>query len=189
MSTPETEAEAWGVLSRLPGNPLMWVLILSELLVFGAFFVGFAVVRLLHPEMVLAGQATLSIALGGANTLILVTSGYLAARAVEARMDSGVQASRWWLGGAVGLGACFLAIKGVEYADKAAQGLGIESDSFWTLFYLMTGFHALHVIMGMVILIVVGWKNSVENLETGAAFWHMVDLIWIILVPLVYLLR
>ncbi|RAU20026.1 copper oxidase [Paramagnetospirillum kuznetsovii] len=179
----------WGVLSELPGNPLMWVLILGELLVFGALFVGFAVVRLLHPEMVLAGQTSLSIPLGGANTLILVTSGYLAARAVLARSTSKVAESRWWLAGAAALGACFLVIKGVEYADKAAQGFGIETNGFWTLFYLMTGFHAAHVMMGIIVLGIVGWKNSVENLETGAAFWHMVDLIWLILFPLVYLLR
>jgi nitric oxide reductase NorE protein len=77
----------------------------------------------------------------------------------------------------------------VEYADKAAHGIGIETDTFFTLFYLMTGFHALHVIMGLVVLVIVGWKNSVDNLETGAAFWHMVDLIWLILFPIVYLVR
>jgi nitric oxide reductase NorE protein len=53
----------------------------------------------------------------------------------------------------------------------------------------MTGFHALHVVMGLVVLAIVGWKNTVDNLETGAAFWHMVDLIWLILFPIVYLLR
>lgn len=183
------EAANWGVLSELPGNPLMWVLILSELLVFGAFFIGFAVVRLLHPEMVLAGQSALSIPLGGLNTLILVTSGWQAARAVQARAAGDVRASRLRLAGAGVLGCGFLVVKGFEYADKAAHGFGIETDTFWTLFYLMTGFHAMHVVMGLIVLAVVGWKNSVENLETGAAFWHMVDLIWLILFPLVYLLR
>ena len=184
-----TDGDDWGVLSELPGNPIMWVLILSDLVIFGVFFVGFSFVRLQHPEMVLAGQATLSIPMGGANTLILVTSGYLAARAVQARAASEVQASRWWLAGAGAFGCCFLIIKGLEYADKAAQGLGIETNSFWTLFYLMTGFHAIHVLVGIVVLAIVGWKNSIVNLETGTAFWHMVDLIWLILFPLVYLLR
>ncbi len=183
------QTENWGALSELPGNPLMWVLILSEMMVFGAFFIGFAVVRLLHPEMVLAGQNALSIPLGGLNTLILVTSGWLAARAVKARAEGGIGRSRLFLAGAGALGLGFLTVKGIEYADKAAHGLGIETDTFWTLFYLMTGFHALHVVMGIIVLSIVGWKNSVENLETGAAFWHMVDLIWLILFPLVYLLR
>ncbi|CAA7617827.1 Heme/copper-type cytochrome/quinol oxidase, subunit 3 [Candidatus Terasakiella magnetica] len=183
------QADDWGILSQLPGNPLMWVLILSEMLVFGALFVAFAVMRLLHPAMFLAGQASLDVALGGLNTLVLVTSGYLAARAVQVRTVAGSRASLPWLGGAMTLGACFLAIKASEYADKAAHGLGIETNGFYTLFYLMTGFHALHVVMGIIVLGIVGWKNSVENLETGAAFWHMVDLIWLILFPLVYLLR
>ncbi|EME71091.1 Heme/copper-type cytochrome/quinol oxidase, subunit 3 [Paramagnetospirillum caucaseum] len=179
----------WGALSELPGNPLMWVLILSELLVFGALLVGFAAVRLLHPQMVLAGQSALSIPLGGLNTLILVTSGWLAAHAVRLRSTGDIGGSRRRLAGAGALGLAFLVVKGFEYADKAAQGLGIETDTFWTLFYLTTGFHAAHVVMGIIILAIVGWKNTTENLETGAAFWHMVDLVWLILFPLVYLLR
>ncbi|HZW03258.1 MAG TPA: cytochrome c oxidase subunit 3 family protein [Anaerolineaceae bacterium] len=179
----------WGALSTLPGNPLMWVLIISELLVFGAFFLGFGVARVLQPELFRAGQAMLDIRLGGLNTLILVTSGWFAARAVRASADGLVGRSRRWLAAAMALGAAFLVVKAVEYADKAAHGIGIETDTFFTLFYLMTGFHALHVVMGLVVLAIVGWRNTPENLETGAAFWHMVDLIWLVLFPIVYLVR
>ena len=56
-------------------------------------------------------------------------------------------------------------------------------------YFMLTGFHALHVVFGIGLLLVVAWKNSVENLETGAAFWHMVDLVWVILYPVVYLIR
>ncbi|MGE5478102.1 MAG: cytochrome c oxidase subunit 3 family protein [Bacteroidales bacterium] len=189
-TTSELQAEGgWGALSSLPGNPIMWVLIISELLVFGAFFLGFGVARMLHPDLFRAGQAMLDIRLGGLNTLILVTSGWMAAKAVQARIEQEVAASRRWLAGAGALGVAFLVVKSVEYADKAAHGIGIETDTFFTLFYLMTGFHALHVIMGLVVLAIVGWKNTVDNLETGAAFWHMVDLIWLILFPIVYLVR
>ncbi|MBX9635380.1 MAG: cytochrome c oxidase subunit 3 family protein [Magnetospirillum sp.] len=167
----------------------MWVLIISELLVFGAFFLGFGVARVLYPELFRAGQAMLDIRLGGLNTLILVTSGWLAAKAVQARGRDDVASSRRWVAGAMALGVAFLVVKGTEYADKAAHGIGIETDTFFTLFYLMTGFHAMHVIMGLVVLSIVAWKNSIENLETGAAFWHMVDLIWLILFPIVYLVR
>jgi nitric oxide reductase NorE protein len=184
----EPEGE-WGALSALPGNPLMWVLIISELLVFGAFFLSFGIARLLHLEMFRAGQAMLDLRLGGLNTLILVTSGWLAAKAVQARTLDQVAASRRWVAGAMALGVAFLVVKGVEYADKAAHGIGIETDTFFTLFYLMTGFHAMHVIMGLVVLAIVVRKNTLANLETGAAFWHMVDLIWLILFPIVYLVR
>lgn len=189
MSEETEQSGGWGALSELPGNPIMWVLIISELLVFGALFVGFAVVRLLHPDMVLTGQSALSIPLGGLNTLILITSGWLAARAVRARSGGDRRGARLHLAGAGALGLGFLTVKAVEYADKASRGLGLETDSFWTLFYLTTGFHAAHVVMGLIVLAIVGRHDSVENLETGAAFWHMVDLIWLILFPLVYLLR
>jgi len=179
----------WGALSTLPGNPLMWVLIISELLVFGAFFLGFGVARMLQPELFRAGQAMLDVRLGGLNTLILVTSGWLAAEAVRARLAGRVGASRRWQAGAMALGVGFLVVKAVEYADKAAHGIGIETDTFFTLFFLMTGFHALHVVMGLVLLAIVAWRNSPDNMETGAAFWHMVDLIWIVLFPIVYLVR
>jgi nitric oxide reductase NorE protein len=185
----EEQNSDWGALSQLPGNPIMWILIISELLVFGCLFVSFAVVRLLHPAMVLAGQSIISIPLGGLNTMVLVSSGYLAALAIKARVQNHIPAARRWLVGAGGLGVTFLVVKGFEYADKAAQGITIDTNAFWTLFYLMTGFHAMHVVMGLVVLGIVGWKCSVENLETGTAFWHMVDLIWLILFPLVYLVR
>jgi nitric oxide reductase NorE protein len=184
-----TQQGGWGALSDLPGNPIMWVLIISELLVFGAFFLGFGVARMLQPELFRAGQAMLDLRLGGLNTLILVTSGWAAAKAVQARKDELVGRSRRWLALAMALGCGFLVVKGLEYADKAAHGIGIETDTFFTLFYLMTGFHALHVVMGLIVLAIVGWKNTAENLETGAAFWHMVDLVWLILFPIIYLVR
>jgi nitric oxide reductase NorE protein len=185
----EPAGQEWGALSSLPGNPIMWVLIISELLVFGAFFLGFGVARIFNAEMFRQGQAMLDIRLGGLNTLILVSSGWLAAKAVQACAEGDGRASRRWLAAAAALGVGFLVVKGIEYADKAAHGIDIETNTFFTLFYLMTGFHALHVIMGLVVLGIVGWRNSLDNLETGAAFWHMVDLIWLILFPIVYLVR
>jgi nitric oxide reductase NorE protein len=183
------ENGGWGALSDLPGNPIMWVLIISELLVFGAFFIAFGVARMLDVETFRAGQALLDVRMGGLNTLVLVTSGWLAAKAVQRGAEGAGQASRRYLVAAGMLGLTFLGIKGLEYAGKAAQGIDIETNTFFTLFYLMTGFHAMHVMMGVIVLAIVGWKNSLDNLETGAAFWHMVDLIWLILFPIVYLLR
>lgn len=180
---------SWGALDHLPGNPMMWILILSELLAFGAFFIGYAGARAFDPELFAASQAKLDRVAGGVNTMVLVTSGYFAALAVRVRADGDIARSRAWLAAAMATGTVFLAIKIVEYADKAEQGIGIETDTFFTLYYLMTGFHFLHVVLGLLILAVVAWKNSLTNLETGAAFWHMVDLIWIIMFPLLYLVR
>jgi nitric oxide reductase NorE protein len=187
--TAATEEDDWGVLSALPGNPLMWVLILSEMLVFGALLGGFAATRLIDPQSYAAGQAALDPIMGGLNTLVLVSSGLFIALAVRARVDGSVRGARLWSAGAMGLGAVFLIVKGIEYADKAAAGIGVETSGFFTLYYLTTGFHAAHVIMGLIVLGLVSWKCSVENLETGAAFWHMVDLVWVLIYPVVYLVR
>lgn len=189
MQSNAEPPDDWGALSQLPGNPIMWVLIISEILVFGAFFLSFAVARALHPAEFAAGQASLDFRLGGLNTLILITSGFCAARAVEAGARQAIQRARQWLASAATLGLAFLAIKSIEYADKAAHGAGLDTNVFYTLFFLITGFHALHVAMGIVILAIVGWRTSLANLETGVSFWHMIDLIWLILFPLIYLLR
>jgi nitric oxide reductase NorE protein len=181
------DRDDWGPLSGLPGHPMMWILILSEFAVFGAFFVGFAVAHAIDPATFNQSQARLDRMLGGLNTLALVTSGWLAAVAVHRRRAD--RSPRPALAGAMLFGTLFLGIKLVEYAQKLEVGIGIETNTFWTLYFLATGFHALHVVMGVVILAIVSWRPSLENLETGTAFWHMVDIIWVILYPLVYLLR
>ncbi|WP_460018405.1 cytochrome c oxidase subunit 3 family protein [Magnetospira thiophila] len=179
----------WGPLSSLPGNPLMWILIWSELLVFGAALLGFAGARLLDPQTFAESQAHLDRLAGAVNTMILLTSGLCAALAVRVRSEGRNRASRRWMIAAMGIGVFFLVVKIIEYRAKLAQGLDIETNTFFTLYYLITGFHALHVVLGLIILAVVIWKNSLENLETGAAFWHMVDLIWVLIFPVIYLMR
>lgn len=183
----DAESAGWGPLAGLPGNPMMWILILSEMAAFGAFFVGFAVAYALDPATFDASQGALDRRLGGINTLVLVTSGWLAALAVRAQ-EAG-RGGRAPLLGAMALGLVFLAVKGHEYSATLSKGFGIETNTFFTLYFLMTGFHALHVVMGVVILGLVAWKNSHENLQTGTAFWHMIDMIWVIMFPLVYLMR
>lgn len=179
----------WGALDDLPGNPLMWVLIISEILVFGAFFTAFSAMRAWHAQAFAADQMDLDRLAGGINTMILLTSGFLAANGARLCRLGRVRDCRLWLAAAVALGAAFLAVKGSEYAGEFSRGIGMETSPFFTLFYLMTGFHALHVVLGMIILAIVGWKCSPENVETGTAFWHMVDLVWVLLYPIVYLIR
>ena len=175
--------------SGLPGNLMMWILILSELAVFGVAFIGFAVARAFDPAIFDAGQAHLDRLLGGVNTLVLVTSGYIAALGVEAgRKGLRAKASRLFVA-ASAVGSVFLVVKLVEYSATLGAGYTIDSDSFHALYFMLTGFHALHVVFGIGLLLVVARWNSMENLETGAAFWHMVDLIWVILYPIVYLIR
>ncbi|MDN5001115.1 cytochrome c oxidase subunit 3 family protein [Bradyrhizobium sp. GCM10027634] len=179
----------WGILGDLPGDPMIWVLIFSELAAFGLFLGAFMVARAIHPAVFAAGQATLDSHLAGLNTLVLVTSGWTAARATAAAKASNRRGARGWLFGAMALGALFIAIKLFEYAGEIALGNGLETSPFFTLYFLLTGFHLLHVGLGIVILAVVSRSASVTGVETGAAFWHMVDLLWIVMFPIIYLVQ
>lgn len=186
---PITAEGSWGALSALPGNPMIWILIISELAVFGAALAGFMAMRMVEPAIFNAGQASLDFWLGGLNTMFLVTSGWLAARAVHLRERGERKRARLQIGAAGLFGLAFLLVKMLEWAGEFRQGHDLESDAFFTLFFLITGFHAAHVVMGLCILAIVAVWDSVENLKTGTAFWHMVDLIWLVIFPIVYLVR
>jgi nitric oxide reductase NorE protein len=187
-SSPDTgEPADWGPLSGLPGNPMMWLLILGELVVFGVAFVGFSIARELDPVTFEASRSQLDGVQGGVNTLVLITSGWLAAVAVRAKRR-GVS-PRPALAASIAVGTIFLVVKVFEYRSKLSAGITVDTNDFFAFYYLLTGFHALHVLMGLIVLSVVLRWDSLDNLETGAAFWHMVDLIWVVLYPLIYLVR
>lgn len=179
----------WGVFGELPGDLMMWVLIVSEFLVFGAALLAFLAVRATDPAGFSADQAMLDRTAGALNTVVLVTSGLFAALAVVSREREQRTRARWWLLAAGSLGIIFLIVKSFEYGHKADLGIGIETSSFYTFYYLTTGFHALHVVAGIIMLGLVAWVDSVRNVEAAVAFWHMVDFIWVLLFPIIYLLR
>lgn len=184
---PDQDGDA-GILDELPGELMMWVLIVSELLVFGAGLAAFMGVRISDPAGFAAARAHLDPALAGINTIVLITSGFLAARSLELRLAMKRTAARLHLIGAMALGGLFLAIKIQEYAVKIEQGISTETHPFFTFYYLLTGFHAAHVLAGIVVLGLVAWKDEPRTMETGTAFWHMVDLIWVLLFPVIYVL-
>lgn len=187
--TGDTLAGSWGFLSTLPGHPMMWILIVSEILVFGGALIAFSGVRLSDPDTFRQSQDHLDRLAGALNTMVLLTSGLCAALAVNAIANQKLRNTRRWLMAASLLGVVFLCVKVVEYATKIAAGLTPTTNAFFTLYYLTTGFHALHVIAGIVILAIVGWKASLHSIEIGTTFWHMVDLVWVMLFPIVYLMR
>jgi nitric oxide reductase NorE protein len=191
MSAAECEqpGNGWGILEDLPGDPMIWVLILSELAAFGLFLGAFVVARAIHPAVFAAGQAALDSNLAGLNTIVLVTSGWSAARATKSARTGEKRASRRWLLIAMAFGGFFIAIKLIEYAGEIGRGIGLETSTFFTLYFLLTGFHLLHVGLGIVILAVVCRRAETVGVETGAAFWHMVDLVWIVMFPILYLVR
>ncbi|WP_170423894.1 cytochrome c oxidase subunit 3 [Ruegeria arenilitoris] len=176
------------LIDELPGELLMWVLIISELLVFGAGLIAFMAVRLTDPTGFAEAQSHLYRTGAAFNTAVLVTSGYLAAQALHWRRTNFRLKARLALLCAAALGIVFLIIKGVEYTGKAAQGITYETHPFFLFYYLLTGFHAAHVLAGVAVLLLITWRDNPNNIEAGAQFWHMVDLVWIMLFPVIYLL-
>lgn len=182
-------AAAASVFDDLPGDLMIWVLIVSELLVFGAGLAAFLAVRITDPAGFAEAQDHLHRGAAGLNTVVLVTSGYLAARGARAVQAGRKAQMRALMGCAGALGGIFLLVKAFEYAGNDALGIGVETHAFFTFYYLLTGFHAAHVLAGMVILGLVALRARPPEVEVGVAFWHMVDLVWVLLFPVIYLLR
>ena len=181
----------------LPGDLAIWFFIFMELLVFGIFFIVYAVMRLQNIEMFNYYQLTLNRELGAANTLLLITSSYFVIRAVQAIRLNNIKQCIYWLYAALAGGTGFLILKSIEYADKFSEGINLSTNTFYMFYLSLTLFHFLHVILGMIILFAVAIKakrgaynaQNHTGIETGASYWHMVDLVWIILFPLVYIIR
>ncbi|MBL8386857.1 MAG: cytochrome c oxidase subunit 3 [Hydrogenophaga sp.] len=182
---------------RLAGDGVVWLLVLAELLTFGILFSSFAVARWREPAVFAHGQAALSLHTGALNTLLLVAASWAAVRAVKAfEADRGETGARWLLvalAGAVG----FLVVKSHEFAGKIAAGFDWATDAFTLLYTLLTGFHFLHVVVGAIVFAVLWFKARAGTYgrsnhmapASGAVFWHMVDLLWMVLFPLVYVIR
>lgn len=185
----EDQSTSHSVLDDLPGDLMMWVLIVSELVVFGAGLLAYLTVRLGDPEGFAAAQDQLHRVSAGINTVVLVTSGWFAARAAQDAHHERRRAAQTNLALAGLLGIVFLILKGLEYTDAAAKGLGTETHPFFTFYWLLTGFHAAHVVAGLVIMGLVAIRARADQVEDGMLFWHMVDLVWVILFPVIYLLR
>jgi len=190
-------AESIEVRRYPPGDLAIWIFILAELSVFAAFFAAYAFSRMGNPELFDTYQATLDQRSALVNTLALITSSYFVVRAVAAiRGDDGSGCVRWLLA-ALAMGVLFLAVKSLEYAHHLGAGINLSTNTFYMFYLSLTFFHFMHVILGMVILAAVAIKASKAGysaadhvgVETGASYWHMVDLVWLILFPLVYVMR
>jgi nitric oxide reductase NorE protein len=177
-----------------PGGLLIWILILLEVFTFGLALSGLIYYRLQEPELFAQSTAFLNTTLGGINTVVLLTSGFCIASAVhyfkKGNLSNGINSML----GTVLMGCTFLAIKWYEYGEKLDMGLGMEENMFFTFYWLLTGFHFIHVVVGLVILVFLLVRitdrrktTKIEDIEAGGAFWHMCDLIWLLLFPTLYL--
>ncbi len=184
-----------------PGDFGIWLVIHIELLTFGAFFIGYAFTRRLDIDLFNNSQQLLNKGFGFVNTLALITSSFFVVKAIELiKLDENLEktskASDYLLV-SISLGSLFLILKCIEFYQKFSEGINLGTNKFFMFYFIMTSFHFLHVVLGVFILLVmykntklgIYTKTNHKGLETGASYWHMVDLVWIILFPLIYIMR
>lgn len=170
--------------------------ILADLIVFAALFVGFMVERSNSIELFNHSAQSLNAWAGILNTLILVTSGLCVVFAVGAAKQGNARRTRRWLVAALIVGAGFGVSKVMEYGDKFEHDITMLTNDFYMFYYALTGAHFLHFIGGMVAMSVMWFRAGSEpvdgkyfgTLEAVGLYWHMVDLLWILIFPLLYLL-
>jgi cytochrome c oxidase subunit III len=185
----------------------MWLFLATEVLFFGGLFAAYMLYRVWYPETFGAASRTLDIWLGSVNTLVLITSSLTMALAVHAAATDERRKVMRWLAVTMALGTAFLVIKGFEYAHKFEEhhvpGFGFHFEGaaperanlFFSLYFAMTGLHAVHMIIGLGILTVMlamAWRRKFSArwhtpIEISGLYWHFVDIIWIFLFPLLYL--
>jgi len=178
-----------------PGGILIWILIILELLTFGVSLIVLAIFSQEDPTAYHNSRLLLNPTYGAINTLFLLTSGYFMATSLKYFKKGETKKSSLFMKLTMLGGVLFLMLKGVEYYQKIDQGLTIAYDTFFSFYWLLTGFHVIHVLVGMVILLSIFFglrkqdgETKLEDIEAGAAFWHMCDLIWLILFPMLYLI-
>ncbi len=186
---------------NLPGDFGVWLVIYVELATFGALFTGYAIARHFNVDVFNASQLLLNKSSGFLNTLLLITGSWFVIKAIEAirelHSDLAIKMASRYLLIALGMGAVFIVSKLMELTHIFSLGIHLSTNTFFTFYILLAIFHWMHVVLGMVILFNLyqntkQGKYTKENhigLESGALYWHMVDLLWIILFALVYIIR
>jgi len=188
-------------IQELQGDFGVWLVIYVELFTFAVIFTGYSIARHQNIELFNESQLLLNKSAGFLNTILLITSSWLVMRAVEniknVYADFDIKKASKYLLLAIGSGALFVVSKVVELFHVFGQGIDLSTNTFFTFYILLALFHLMHVLLGMFILFVL-YSNTKKGkytqsehlgLESGALYWHMVDLLWIVLFPLVYIMR
>ena len=195
MSDARTESQIHPVEKIAP--PGIWTFIAADCAGFAIFFIVFMSERLKQPALFDASARLLDIPLGLANTLILISSSWLVALAITAADAGRFQSAKRLLVGGLAVGGGFAILKIAEYHAKLAAGITPTSNGFFTLYFILTGIHFLHYVIGLVVLVAMiaalhrpkaESSGGLPWLEAGALYWHMVDLLWLFLFPMLYLL-
>ena len=186
----------------------MWLFLVTEILLFGGLFVSYTIYRYLHPEVFINAHRYLDVPLGTVNTIVLLFSSLTVALSIRCIQLNNKKGAMINIILTIICAGIFLIVKYFEYSHKIHLGLlpGVfftnatmpnpdQSHIFFGIYFLMTGLHGVHVIIGMIILIWLFYRVSRDDfnsqyytpLELGGLYWHLVDVIWIFLFPLLYL--
>jgi cytochrome c oxidase subunit III len=201
FATPEQQRE-----TAMAG---MWIFLATEIMMFGGLFMVYAVYRLGHPRAFELGSADMNVLLGSINTALLITSSLTMALAAHAAQEGRLRGLGWLLVATIVIGAVFLGIKFSEYyahfREHRAPGVWYESKSnepdpggvemFFVLYYIMTGLHAIHMLIGIGIMAVL-WVMTLAGrfsrvyhspVVVSTLYWGFVDIVWMFLFALFYL--
>jgi nitric oxide reductase NorE protein len=181
----------------MPGEEGVWILIFGDVMVFSLFFLTFLYYRGQQIPLFHASQLQLNRGCGALNTVFMLSSSWLVATGVQAAREGRPRAPPICFLLACGCGIGFAVVKCIEYGDKVRAGITLNTNEFYMFYFMLTGIHFVHVLIGMVVLLLLTrstWsgrhdQKTIRNLESGASFWHLVDLLWIVLFPLLYLVK
>ncbi len=200
-----TAPPATGGLRRTTMALGMWVFLTTETLFFGVLFFAYLVMRMRYPDGFAAASRHTDMLLGTLNTAVLLTSSLTMALAVEAARIGRARLVARMLSVTLALGVVFLAIKGAEYHAEFVEHLfpgngfrppgGAGTEPFFWLYFVMTGFHSLHLVIGVGLCAFMAWRaarcglavQSPASIENAGLYWHFVDIVWIFMYPALYL--
>lgn len=188
--TPNPQARG-----HLPGEASMWFFVIGDLFIFAAYFVSYTYFRGQNHAMFLASQAKVNLNIGIVNTVVLLTSSLFVALGTSAARAGRTPEAHRLFCVALACGAAFPLFKMFEYIPEVTAGMTPGTNLFFMYYFVMTGMHLCHVFLGLVILCFVvrelrgAAEPRISLVETGATYWHMVDVLWLILFALLYLMR
>lgn len=181
--------------NHIPGESSMWFFVIGDLIIFAGYFLAYMYYRSQQPELFLEGQARLNLDIGAANTVVLLTSSLFVALGTSAARSGRTADGVRLFGVALALGATFPVLKLFEYVPEILAGATPGTNLFFMYYFVMTGLHLCHVMLGLVILSFV-IRNlrgpatpKISFVETAATYWHMVDVLWLVLFALLYVMR
>ena len=189
------EAHMDPVTAREAATLGIWTFLATEVLLFGGLFTAYVIFRIKYPQMFYEDHLKLNRIMGAVNTIVLICSSLTVALGIAAIRRGRQRLLRVYLALTILLAATFLVVKYFEYMEDFTKGLFPSTDIFFSLYFMMTGLHAVHVtagVMALTVMLVLAFRGTFSEkyhtpVEVTGLYWHFVDLVWIYLLPLLYL--